>query len=59
MMFSATWPPSVRRLADSFLNKPVRVSVGAAATDDTPTTNKRIEQVIEVLDDKWGKEYVA
>lgn len=56
MMFSATWPPSVRRLADSFLNNPVRISVGAAATDDTPTTNKRIEQVVEVLDDKWGKD---
>ena len=56
MMFSATWPPSVRRLATSFLRDPVRVSVGHAASDETPVANKRVEQVVEVLDDKWGKE---
>src|SRR5262249_18353820 len=37
LMFSATWPPSVRRLASSFLRDPVRISVGAAATDEIPT----------------------
>lgn len=49
---SATWPESVRRLASSFLNDPVRVTVGS----DELTANKRIEQVVEVLDDGRAKE---
>lgn len=58
LMFSATWPTSVRRLASSFLLDPIRVTVGTTAMDETPTANKRVEQEVYVLDDKWGKEYV-
>ncbi|TYJ56811.1 ATP-dependent RNA helicase DBP3 [Cryptococcus floricola] len=52
VMFSATWPESVRRLAATFLNKPVRITVGS----DELSANKRIEQVVEVLDDPRGKD---
>lgn len=37
---SATWPEAVRRLADSFLRDPVRITVGS----DDLTANSRIAQ---------------
>ncbi|KAL4065798.1 P-loop containing nucleoside triphosphate hydrolase protein [Scleroderma yunnanense] len=52
MMFSATWPEAVRRLASSFLRDPVRVTVGS----DDLTANSRVEQAVEVLDDSRGKD---
>ena len=49
LMFTATWPASVRRLAESFMRNPVRITVG-----DNPSgelrANARIEQRVEVLD---------
>ncbi|KAJ2829680.1 RNA-dependent ATPase [Coemansia erecta] len=48
VMFSATWPKSVRALADTFLRKPVHVSIGA----DELAINERVEQIVEVLDGK-------
>ncbi|ORX38010.1 P-loop containing nucleoside triphosphate hydrolase protein [Kockovaella imperatae] len=52
VMFSATWPESVRRLASSFLRDPIRVTVGS----DELSANKRIEQIVEVLDDNRQKD---
>ncbi|ORY35017.1 P-loop containing nucleoside triphosphate hydrolase protein [Naematelia encephala] len=52
VMFSATWPESVRRLASTFLNDPVRITVGS----DELSANKRIEQIVEVLDDPRQKD---
>jgi len=40
LMFSATWPDSVRRLAASFQRDPVRITVG----QDDLTANRRVEQ---------------
>ena len=51
---SATWPESVRRLASTFLKDPIRVTVGS----DELTANKRIEQIVEVIDDPRQKESV-
>lgn len=49
LMFTATWPPSVRTLAESFMRSPVKIAIG-----DNPTgelrANARIEQRVEVLD---------
>lgn len=49
LMFTATWPPSVRELAETFMQTPVRVNIG-----DNPTgelrANIRIEQQVEVMD---------
>ncbi|KAG9036958.1 RNA-dependent ATPase [Tulasnella sp. JGI-2019a] len=47
LMFSATWPDSVRRLASSFMRDPVRITVGS----DDLTANGRVEQVVEVMGD--------
>jgi ATP-dependent RNA helicase DBP3 len=49
---SATWPDAVRRLAGTFLQNPIRITVGS----DDLTANGRIEQVVEVLDDSRIKE---
>ncbi len=51
-MFSATWPPAVRGLAESFMNGPVRVTVGS----DELSANRRVEQSVEVLADGYAKE---
>ena len=52
LMFSATWPDAVRRLAASFQRDPVRVTVGS----DDLTANSRVEQVVEVFDNNREKE---
>lgn len=52
LMFSATWPDAVRRLASSFQRDPVRVTVGS----DDLTANSRVEQFVEVFDDSRSKE---
>lgn len=50
LMFTATWPPSVRDLASTFMKTPVHISIGA----DNPTgelrANTKITQVVEVVD---------
>jgi ATP-dependent RNA helicase DBP3 len=49
LMFTATWPDSVRDLANTFMQSPVKIIVG-----DNPTgelrANTRIKQVVEVVD---------
>jgi len=52
LMFSATWPDSVRRLASTFQLDPVRVTVGS----DDLTANSRVAQVVEVFDDARSKD---
>ncbi|CDO74783.1 hypothetical protein BN946_scf185001.g31 [Trametes cinnabarina] len=52
LMFSATWPEAVRRLASTFQRNPVRVTVGS----DDLTANSRVEQVVEVFDDPRSKD---
>lgn len=54
LMFSATWPDAVRRLASTFQRDPVRVTVGS----DDLTANSRVEQVVEVFDETREKESV-
>ncbi|KAK9431079.1 P-loop containing nucleoside triphosphate hydrolase protein [Lipomyces doorenjongii] len=53
VMFTATWPPSVRDLASQFLNNPVKVMIGDRESE--LKANARIEQVVEVMD-PWQKE---
>ncbi|KAM6497874.1 P-loop containing nucleoside triphosphate hydrolase protein [Amanita muscaria] len=52
MMFSATWPEAIRRLASSFFCKHIRITVG---TDDL-TANSRVEQSVQVIDDARQKD---
>jgi ATP-dependent RNA helicase DBP3 len=48
LMFTATWPPSVRELAATFMKTPVKIIIG-----DNPTgelrANTRIKQLVEVI----------
>ena len=48
-MFTATWPPSVRSLAESFMRSPVKIRIGDNLTGEL-RANARIEQRVEVLD---------
>lgn len=47
-MFSATWPQAIRKLANDFLTRPVRVTVGS----DDLSANVRITQHVEVFEDE-------
>lgn len=49
VMFTATWPKSVRDLAAGFMSSPVTVTIGGDPSAD-PRANTRIKQVVEVLD---------
>ena len=48
LMFTATWPPSVRDLADTFMMQPVKVTIGDNASGEL-RANNRIVQEIEVM----------
>ncbi|KAB8240626.1 ATP-dependent RNA helicase dbp3 [Aspergillus flavus] len=48
IMFTATWPPSVRDLASTFMSSPVTVTIGGDPSAD-PRANTRIKQVVEVV----------
>eukprot|EP00667_Euglena_gracilis_P007816 EG_transcript_7901 len=47
IMFSATWPTGVQKLAGEFLRDPVKLTVGS----DQLTANVRIKQTVEIIDD--------
>merc|ERR1719260_471103 len=47
-LFSATWPEAIRALAEEFLTDPVKVTVGS----DDLSANKKIKQVVEVIDER-------
>lgn len=50
LMFTATWPPSVRDLASTFMDKPVKVTIGDSASGEL-RANARISQEVQVLDE--------
>ncbi|EDW67467.1 probable ATP-dependent RNA helicase DDX43 [Drosophila virilis] len=54
IMTSATWPPGVRRLAQSYMKDPIQVCVGSL---DLAATHS-VEQVIELLEDDRDKFHV-
>jgi ATP-dependent RNA helicase DBP3 len=60
-MFSATWPAAIQDIAMNYMNDPVRVYVGFEAIvgsngensmDDSLSANKRVTQVVEVIEDR-------
>lgn len=53
VMTSATWPPGVRRLAQSYMNNPVQVCVGTLDLAAVHT----VRQVIDILteEEKYGR----
>lgn len=50
LMFTATWPESVRKLAAEFLRDPVRITIGDNASGEL-RANTRIVQEVEVLEE--------
>jgi ATP-dependent RNA helicase DBP3 len=55
VMFTATWPQSIRDLAATFMKTPVRIYIGDNAAGDL-RANTRIEQVVEVVEPR-NKEF--
>jgi ATP-dependent RNA helicase DBP3 len=51
-MFTATWPKSIRELASTFMNEPVRITIGRTETEDSGElrANPRIKQTVEVVE---------
>merc|ERR1712059_30131 len=47
-LFSATWPDSVRELAQSFLTRPIKVTIGS----EDLAAGTRITQIVEVVEDR-------
>ena len=50
LMFTATWPLSVRELASTFMRNPVKVTIGGNASGEL-RANMRIIQEVEVMDE--------
>ncbi|KAF2173812.1 hypothetical protein M409DRAFT_35272 [Zasmidium cellare ATCC 36951] len=50
LMFTATWPESVRKLASEFLRNPVRITIGDNASGEL-RANTRIVQEVEVIEE--------
>ena len=50
LMFTATWPPSIRELASTFMLDPVRITIGVDNPSGDLRANKSITQVVEVID---------
>lgn len=53
LMFSATWPEIVRKLASTFMKDPVKVTIGSLEL----SANIRVTQKVEVLQEQRDKEY--
>ena len=51
LMFTATWPPSIRELANTFMDNPVKVTIGDNASGEL-RANVRITQQVEVMEDR-------
>ena len=56
LMFTATWPPSIRELAATFLTNPVHISIGQDNPKGDLRANTRITQTVEVVEPR-AKEY--
>lgn len=48
LMFSATWPELVRKIAESYLQDPVKVTIGSLDL----SANRKVKQIVEVVDGK-------
>lgn len=51
LMFTATWPQSIRDLASTFMDNPVKVTIGDNASGEL-RANTRITQEVEVIEDR-------
>ena len=50
-MFTATWPQSIRDLASTFMDNPVKVTIGDNASGEL-RANTRVVQEVEVIDER-------
>lgn len=55
LMFTATWPQSVRELASTFMKDAVKITIGDNASGDL-RANAKIQQMVEVIDPEAKQE---
>merc|ERR1712096_39735 len=48
LMWSATWPKEIQKLAHDFLKEPMQVTIGALEL----SANKNVTQIVKVVDDR-------
>jgi ATP-dependent RNA helicase DBP3 len=48
LMFSATWPQEIQKLASEFQNDPIRINIGQTTE---LTSNRSVKQAVEVVED--------
>jgi ATP-dependent RNA helicase DBP3 len=53
VMFSATWPEPVRKLANDFLNNPMKVTIGSPDL----SANNNVTQIVEIIDNPMNKDH--
>ena len=60
-MFSATWPAAIQEIAMNYMVDPIRLYVGFEGitgsngencVDDSLSANKRVNQIVEVIEDR-------
>ncbi|ODQ50142.1 RNA helicase [Saitoella complicata NRRL Y-17804] len=51
VMFSATWPEEVRKLANTFMTNPTKITIGS----DDLAASQSVTQLVEVLEDSRAK----
>ncbi|KAI9259354.1 P-loop containing nucleoside triphosphate hydrolase protein, partial [Sporodiniella umbellata] len=52
LMFSATWPESIRKLASDFLQRPMRVTIGSPDL----AASQNVQQIVQVIENPRDKE---
>ncbi|KAI8143186.1 P-loop containing nucleoside triphosphate hydrolase protein [Fennellomyces sp. T-0311] len=52
LMYSATWPQSIRKLAEDYLNNPTRVTIGS----DELSASQRVKQIVQVIPNSRDKQ---
>ncbi|KAI7857003.1 P-loop containing nucleoside triphosphate hydrolase protein [Circinella umbellata] len=52
LMYSATWPQSIRKLAEDYLKNPTRVTIGS----DELAASQRVKQIVQVVPNPRDKQ---
>ncbi|KAI9494500.1 P-loop containing nucleoside triphosphate hydrolase protein [Zychaea mexicana] len=52
LMYSATWPQQIRKLAEDYLNNPTRVTIGS----DELSASQRVKQIVQVVPNSRDKQ---
>jgi ATP-dependent RNA helicase DBP3 len=55
IMFSATWPTDIQAMANRYLSKPIKITIGGSA-DGEAKACVRVQQIVEVIQDPFRRD---